>query len=95
MSSKEAKALDRDYISIKELRMWAVAKFADGFELGSTVILVFDSQSKQVIGVVKTDSREIALAVLSEYLEPEDPNEALDWLKENTRLDIVTVLDPK
>jgi hypothetical protein len=87
---KEAKALDRNYNSINELRMWAVAKIAEG----SAVIVVHDSQSGQVIGIIKTDSREKALETLAEYLEPEDTTEALEWLQGHTKLEIFQILEP-
>ncbi len=92
---KEAEALGRDSNSIKELRMWAVSKIAGGFDLGSTVITIHDKQSGQVIGVVRTDNKEKALSILAEYLEPEDPGEALDWLQEHTKLEFYQLLDPK
>ena len=92
---KEAKALGRNNNSIEELRMWAVAKFADGFNLGITVTVIFDASGGQVIGLVKTDNKEQAFDVLSKYLEPEDPIEALEWLQQNAKSDAFTVLEPK
>lgn len=75
--------------------MWAVAKFASGFEFGNTVIAIMETQSGQLMGVVKTDNKEQALSVLAQFLEPEDPTEALEWLKGNTKLEAYSVLDPK
>lgn len=92
---KEAKALGRDINSIKELRMWAVSKLSGNFSLGNDVIVVHDSKTGQIFGIVKTDNSEVALKTMAEYLEPEDPIEALDFLKEHTRLDAFTVIDPK
>jgi len=92
---REAKALGRDNNSIQELKAWAMSKLSGNFSLGNDVIVVHDSDTGQIFGIVKTGNSEIALKTLSEYLEPEDPQEALDYLKDHTRLEAFTVLDPK
>jgi hypothetical protein len=57
--------------------------------------VVHDSDTGQIFGIVKTDNDEVALKTLSEFLEPEDPQEAYEYLKDHTRLEAFTILDPK
>lgn len=71
-----------------------MANSANGFNAHVDIVIVFDAKSNQVMGVVKTNNKEIALEVLANYLESEDTAEVLDWLKENTRLEIIKILDP-
>jgi nitrogen regulatory protein PII-like uncharacterized protein len=63
--------------------------------IGRLVVVIHDSGTGQIFGIVQTDSSEVALKTLANYLEPEDPIEAFEYLKDHTRLEVFTVLDPK